>query len=86
MCSSDLSVSSRRVTTPIDDDSANATIDGQLLSHLVGAVTEVGVDEDGLGFFIDLYASGRKSKSAKNKKAKISRKNVKLSKSPIVSR
>ena len=57
----------------IDDDSENATIDGQLLSHLVGAVTEVGVDEDedGLGSFIDLYASSWKSKSAKNKKTKV---------------
>jgi hypothetical protein len=47
----------------------NATIDGQVLSHLVGAVTEVEVDEDGLGSLIDLYAFGRKSKSAKNKKS-----------------
>ena len=39
---------SRSVTTPLDDEEANATIDGQLLSHLVGEMTEVGLDEDEL--------------------------------------
>ena len=36
-----LGASSRSVTTPLDEEEANATIDGQLLSHLVGEVTEV---------------------------------------------
>ena len=57
-----------------------------MLFYLVGEVTEVEVDEDGLGSFIDLYASGRKSKFANNKKSKVPHKNAKLSKSPNVSR
>ena len=61
-------VSSRPVTSPVDDDDANDTIDGQLLSHLVGEVTEVDLDEAQLRSFDDLYATDRKSKFAKNKK------------------
>ena len=38
-------VSTRLVSSPIEDDDAHATIDGQLLSHLVGEVTEVDMDE-----------------------------------------
>ena len=82
MCSSDLKL----VATPLDDDEVNGTIEGQLLSLLVGEVTEVGMDEDMLGSIYDLYASGQKSKSAKNKKGKNPRKTAKLSKSPSVSR
>lgn len=33
----------------LDDDEADAIHDGQLLSHLVGEVSEVGLDEDCLG-------------------------------------
>jgi hypothetical protein len=77
--------SSRSVTTPLDDEDANATIDGQLLSHLVGEVTDVGLDEDELGSIYDLHASGRKSKTAKDKKNKKKRNFAKQPKSPIVS-
>lgn len=63
-----------------DDDEANASVDGQLLSHLVGAITEVGMDEDELG---SIYGSGQKSKSTKGKKVK--KKNAKKSRSPNVS-
>ena len=77
--------SSRSVTTPLEDDEANAIIDGQLLSHLVGEVTEVGMDEDELGSIYDLHASGRKSKSAKDKKNKKMRKTAKQPNYPIVS-
>ena len=77
--------SSRLVTTPLDDEEVNATIDGQLLSHLVGEVTEVGMDEDELGSIYDLHASGQKSKTAKDKKNKKLRKFVKQPKSPLVS-
>jgi len=77
--------SSRSVTTPLDDEEANATIDGQLLSHLVGEMTEVGMDEVELGSIYDLHASGRKSKSAKDKKNKKMRKTAKQPKYPIVS-
>ena len=80
------SVSKRQVLSPIVDDEANDTIDGQLLSHLVGEVTEVGLDESRLGSFDDLYASGRRSKSAKNNKKQASRKNAKKTTSPTVSR
>src|SRR4051812_41052731 len=59
--------SSRSVTTSQDDEEANATIDGQLLSHLVGELTEVDMDEVELGSIYDLHASGRKSKFAKEK-------------------
>ena len=80
------SVSTKPVTPLIDDDEANDTIDGQLLSHLVGEVTEVDLDEAGLGSFDDLYATGRKSKYAKNKKNITSRKSAKKTKSLTVTR
>ena len=62
---------------------ANATSDGQLLSHLIGDVSEVGLDEDGLSSLYELRATGRNSKSNSNKR---SRKRAKFSKSPNVSR
>jgi hypothetical protein len=34
-------------TTYLDEEEANATADGQLLTNLVGEVSEVGLDEDG---------------------------------------
>ena len=79
--------SSRSVTTPLDDEEANATIDGQLLSHLVGEMTEVGMDEVELGSIYDLHASGPKSKykSAKNKKNQKMKRSSKHPKNPIVS-
>jgi hypothetical protein len=80
------SASIKSVAAPLDDDSMYATSDGQLLSHLVGEVTEVGLDEDGIGSLIDLYASSRKSKSAKNRKSKESRKLAKSPKTLTVSR
>jgi hypothetical protein len=69
-------------TTYQDDEEANARTDGQLLSHLVGEVSEIGLDENGLYSLYELKASGRKSKSSSNKKP---RKRSKYSKSPIVS-
>ena len=71
-------------SAPVDDDEANATIDGQLLSHLVGEMTEVDMDEVELGSIYDLHASGRKSKSAKDKK-KQKKRSLKQPKNPIVS-
>ena len=79
------SVSSWSVASSVDDDDAHATIDGQLLSHLVGEVTEVDMDEAELGSFDELYATGRRSKSAKDKKNKAARKSAKKSKTPTVS-
>jgi hypothetical protein len=39
-----------------------------LLSHRVGSVLEVGLDEDGLCSLYEFKASSRKSKSSSNKK------------------
>jgi hypothetical protein len=69
-------------STYLDEEEAIATSDGQLLSHLVGEVSEVGLDEDDLYSLYELMASRRKSKSSPNKKP---RKRSKISKSPIVS-
>ena len=73
-------VSTGLTATYIDEEEANATSDGQLLSHLIGEVLEGGLDDDGLSSLYELKASGRKSKSTTNK----SRKRAKLSKSPTV--
>ena len=73
-------VSSRPITPLTDEDEATHNVDGQLLSHLLGEVAEVGLDETWLGSIYDLQASGRKSKNASAKK------NKKVRKSPRVSR
>ena len=69
-----------------DDDEAYANIDGQLLSHLVGEVSEVGLDEAMLGSVYDLKASCRKSKSSSAKKNSRPVKKAKLSKTINVSK
>ena len=79
------SVSIKPFTSHIDDDEANDTLDGQLLSHLVGEVSEVDLDDGMLGSFDDLYATTRRSKSAKNKRNRSARKSERKSKNPIVS-
>ena len=66
----------------MDEEEENVTSDGQLLAHLVGEVSEVGLDEDGLNSLYELKASVRKSKSSYNKR---SQKRSKLSKSSMVS-
>jgi hypothetical protein len=63
----------------IDDEEANATMDGQLLSSLVGVVLE----ETELCSLYDLRASGRKSKTSAEKR---SRKRPKVTKNNDVSR
>jgi hypothetical protein len=66
-----------------DEDEVYAIADGQLLSHLVGDVSEIGPDEDmRLGSIYDLQASVRKSKSSHAKKSLRSGKRAKFSKSP----
>ena len=62
-----------------EEEELHATVDGQLLSHLVGEVSEVDFDETGLASMYELKASGRKSKSQRL------RKRSRVSKSPIVS-
>jgi hypothetical protein len=49
-------------STYLDEDEGIATSDVQLLCHLVGEVSEVGLDNDGLYSLHELKASGRKSK------------------------
>jgi hypothetical protein len=50
------------------DNELHANTDGQLLSHLVGEVSEVGLDEAMFGSAFDLKASNMKSKSSFTKK------------------
>ena len=57
----------------------HATVDGQLLSHLVGEVSEVDFDDTGLASMYELKASGQKSKSQRSRKISC------VSKYPIVS-
>ena len=57
----------------------------QLLAHVVGEVSDVGLEEPGLSSLIELTASGHKSKSDRSKKGRKPSKRVKFSKSPIVS-
>ena len=52
-----------------DEDEADAKYDGPLVSHLVGEVTEVGLDDARPGsMFCDFIASLRKSNSHSSKK------------------
>jgi hypothetical protein len=69
-------------STYLDEEEAISTSDGQLLSHLVGEVSEVGLDEDDLYSLYELKASRRKTKSSSNKKPW---KRSTISKSPIAS-
>ena len=69
-----------------DEEELHDTLDVQLLSHLVGDVSEGGLDEAMLSSLYDLKASNRKSKSDSLKKTnKTPRKKAKFSSSPIVS-
>jgi hypothetical protein len=70
-------------TTKTDDEEAIATLDGQLLSSLVGVVSEVDFNESMLGSLYELEASGQKSKSTSRNKAQ---KRASVSKFKIVSK
>jgi hypothetical protein len=65
-----------------DDEEAIATSDGQLLSHLIGEVSDVIMDEAKLSSLYELKASGRKS----SKHGKKPKKRAKVSPHIIVSR
>ena len=54
-------VSTVLTATYLDGEEANATSDGQFLSHFIGEVSEVGLDEDTLSSLYELKATGRKS-------------------------
>jgi hypothetical protein len=51
----------------LDEEEADTTIDGQVLGNLVGVVSEVSLDEAGLGSLYKLREYGRKSKSTYGK-------------------
>jgi hypothetical protein len=53
--------------TEQDEEEAIATMDGQLLSSLVGVVSKVDLNDAMLGSLYELQASGRKSKSSYSK-------------------
>jgi hypothetical protein len=65
-----------------DDEEAIATSDGQLLSHLIGEVSDVIMDEAKLSSLYELKASGQKS----SKHGKKPKKRAKVSPHIIVSR
>ena len=79
--------SAKSLTALEDEEELNDTIDVQLLSHLMGDVSEGGLDEAMLSSLYDLKASARKSKSDSKKKSKnkTPRNKAKVSTSPIVS-
>jgi hypothetical protein len=55
--------------TELDEEEAIATMDGQLLSSLVGVVSEIDLNETMPGSLYDMCASGRKSKSISSSRA-----------------
>jgi len=69
----------------LDDEEDNATYDGKLLSHLVGMVSEVRLDDVRLGSICDLTTTTRKSKSHRIVKSKPPSKRARANKSPYVS-
>jgi hypothetical protein len=73
-------------TTYVDEEEAIATSDGQLLSQLIGEVSDVILDEARLSSLYELKATSQKSGSCSNRKGKMPKKRAKVSPSPIVSR
>jgi hypothetical protein len=67
-----------------DDDEVYSVSDGQLLTHLVGEVSEVGLDDETLGSCIELKAAERKSRASSIKRNVWPNKKAKTTKSPIV--
>jgi hypothetical protein len=66
----------------IDEDEEDDIIDGQLLSAIIGNISEVDLEHSELSSVYDLKASARGSRSSAGKK---SRRYSKSSKSKIVS-
>jgi hypothetical protein len=73
-------------TTYIVDEEEFDTTDGQLLSQLIGDVSDVIMDESRLSSLYELKASGRKIGSCSSKKGEKPKKRAKVSASAIVSR
>jgi hypothetical protein len=74
-------VSALTHTSYIDDVEAIATTDDQLLSQLIGEVSDVVMDEARFSSLYELKASGQKFGSCSNKKNKKLRKRAKFSQS-----
>jgi hypothetical protein len=79
-------VSTLSHTTYVDEEEAIAQTDGQLLSQLIGEVSDVILDEARLSLLYEQKAYGRKSGSCSKKKGKKPMKRAKVSPSAIVSR
>ena len=77
-------ISSKSYSSHTDEKKLHATSDGQLLSHLIGAVSDVGLDEPGISSLIELTTFRHKSKAARSEKDNKSHKRAKCSKSLIV--
>jgi hypothetical protein len=69
-----------------DDEEVYAVSDGQLLTHLVGEVSEVGLDDGMLHSCIELQAAERKSRLSSIKINAWPNKKAKVTRSPIVSK
>jgi hypothetical protein len=76
---------SKSDTQPFDDEELHA-VDGQLLSHLVGDVSEINLDEVMLRSVYDLKASNRKSKEFSIEKNSKAGKKAKSHKSKLFSK
>jgi hypothetical protein len=72
--------------TSDDDDEAYAISDGQLLSHIVGEVSEVGLDDALLSSVYEVRAKYRKSRTFSFKKNAWPNKKARVSKSSYVSK
>ena len=60
----------KTVFSHLDDEDADAIHDGQLLAHLVGEISEVGLDKSMLGSLDDLTPISQKYKSHSSRKTK----------------
>jgi hypothetical protein len=69
-----------------DDEVVYAISDDQLLPHIVGEVSEVGLDDDALGSCFELQATERKSRTSSIKQNAWPKKKAKVNKSLIVSK
>jgi hypothetical protein len=68
------------------DDEAYAISDGQLLSHILGEVSEVGLDDAMLSSCDELRVKDRKSRTSSLKKSAWPNKKARVSKSSHVSK
>jgi hypothetical protein len=81
-------VMSKSGTYPINDDEeeADTISDGQLLTHLIGEVSEVRLDDAVLDSCYELQTTHRKSRASSLKKYSWPNKKARVTKSSIVSK